>query len=677
MEMYRPKSRTELYKEKLKERELYSNNVLDRFTENGGGAPLRNKDGSIITKRRTMLNNDYEDIYLNQRNRTPISYNYNQQINSLQEMNSNMSNTINNNIYGMNELNNNNNNNNNYNNNFYQTLPIGIIDNNVYNMKNINDTENENNAINNDIKINNNMNNNTNDYQNQRQTFERRPRSQINYNNNDNNNNILNNQFNNTNNNYRQRNEGRDYDHYEGTGVILKDENIEENNRRKYRNLREEWLKEIEDKKEREAQRKRKEREEEFKLEEKYRREQEEEKEKERLEKLRLNENLRNISNTNLMMMENNKKKKNALEMEDLNNINNNYNNMTNYNIQEGMAMNGNNLEPNQINIQENKMINENETASQNFGIIRDQNTMDINNNQINDMELYSNNPQDLEDNINMQIAKLRDDVNSQYIEMSNLFGKLKMDVIEATQLKNEAEKELQYIRKELAKNKMASLAYDAELNQVLEKHAPYNNLHINIKDVDPMYSLRNVRKDIQTTSNMIYNTDMINEQNVNRVKQLSALAQAGQNLVGLKAESEFIPINGPNENNNNEYNNEINNNIMENDPKNNIAVSKTGYKNLDNESYPIYQQENINNKENEFNNEPKILDDYMNKGEYSDMYKQLVDIANINHEMGAENKLKTLNKNYDVDFNNFNQKHSEQQKKIINNFDQLLNEIN
>ena len=669
MEMYRPKSRTELYKEKLKERELYSNNVLDRFTENGGGAPLRNKDGSIIPKRRTMLNNDYEDIYLNQRNRTPISYNYNQQINSLQEMNSNMSNTINNNIYGMNELNNNNNN---YNNNFYQTLPIGIIDNNVYNMKNINDTENENNAINNDIKI----NNNTNDYQNQRQTFERRPRSQINYNNNDNNN-IPNNQFNNTNNNYRQRNEGRDYDHYEGTGVILKDENLEENNRRKYRNLREEWLKEIEDKKEREAQRKRKEREEEFKLEEKYRREQEEEKEKERLEKLRLNENLRNISNTNLMMMENNKKKKNSLEMEDLNNINNNYNNINNYNIQEGMEMNGNNLEPNQINIQENKMINENETASQNFGIIRDQNTMDINNNQINDMELYSNNPQDLEDNINMQIAKLRDDVNFQYIEMSNLFGKLKMDVIEATQLKNEAEKELQYIRKELAKNKMASLAYDAELNQVLEKHAPYNNLHINIKDVDPMYSLRNVRKDIQTTSNMIYNTDMINEQNVNRVKQLSALAQAGQNLVGLKAESEFIPINGPNENNNNEYNNEINNNIMENDPKNNIAVSKTGYKNLDNESYPIYQQDNINNKENEFNNEPKILDDYMNKGEYSDMYKQLVDIANINHEMGAENKLKTLNKNYDVNFNNFNQKHSEQQKKIINNFDQLLNEIN
>ena len=652
--MYRPKSRAEIYKEKLKEREIYTNNVLDRFKENGGGAPLRNKDGSIMTKRRTMLNNDYEDYYLNnQRNRntTPLSYNYNQQINSLQDMRYNMNN---------NTLNYNNNyqNNQNNQNNFYQTLPVGIIDNNVYNMRNVNDRENEN------VLNNNNYNNNY-----------------IDANNNFNNENLnVNN-----NNNFMQRSDVRDFDHYEGTGVILKENGLDENNKRKYRNLREEWLKEIEEKKEREAVRKKREREEELKIEEKYRKELEEEKERERLEKMKFNDNLRDISNTNLKMMENNKKKKNIIDIEntDLNNINN----INNYNPKDIMAMNGNNLEQVQNNMEENQII-ENEPNAQNFGIIRDPNNIDINNNinninnnQMNEIEFDSNNPQELEENINMQIAKLRDDVNNQYIEMSNLFGKLKMDVIEATQLKNEAEKELQYIRKELAKNKMASLAYDAELNQALEKHAPYNNLHINIKEVDPLYSLRNVRKDIQTTSNMIYSTDMINEQNVNRVKQLSALAQAGQNLIGLKAESEFIPISNPNENNNNnEYNGDINinNNIGESDAKNNIAISKTGYKNLENESYPIYQQENINNKENnEFNNEPKILDDYMNKGEYSNMYKQLVDIANINHEMGSENKLKTLNKNYDIDYNNFNKKHSEQQKKIINNFDQLLNEIN
>ena len=57
----------------------------------------------------------------------------------------------------------------------------------------------------------------------------------------------------------------------------------------------------------------------------------------------------------------------------------------------------------------------------------------------------------------------------------------------------------------------------------------------------------------------MIYATDIINEQNLNRVKQLSALAQAGQNLVGLKAKSEFIPMSNPGENN--RFNNEGNNN--------------------------------------------------------------------------------------------------------------------
>ena len=613
MEIYRPKSKAEIYKEKLKERELYSNNFLDRFTENGAGAPLRNKEGNVITKRKTLLNNNYEDYYLNQGNQgnrstTPLSYNYNQQINSLQEINNN--------------------------NNFYQTLPLGVIDNNVYNMKNINERENNNNNFNNNI-IN-------NEYDFRNQTFEKRPRSQINYNN----------------------KELRDYDHYEGTGVILKENGLEENNRKRYQNLREEWLKEIEEKKEREALRKQKEREEEYKLEEKYKKEMEEQREKEKLEKIKLNDNYRDMTNINLAMIENNKKKKNLLELD----LNNNFNN--NYNPQQETAMNGNNIE--QISPQyNNEIIAENESNYQNFGIIRTpDNNINNNTNEINEIE-FDNNPQELEENINLQIAKLRDDVNNQYIEMSNLFGKLKMDVIEATQLRNEAEKELQYIRKELTKNKMASLAYDAELNQVLEKHAPYNNLHINIKEVDPLYSLRNIKKNIQTTSNMIYNTDMINEQNVNRVKQLSALAQAGQNLIGLKAESEFIPINNPSTENNLEFNN----NIIENDPKNNIAVSKTGYKNLESESYPVYQQDN---KENELiNNEPKILDDYMNKGEYSNMYKQLVDIANINHEMGTENKLKTLNKNYEIDYNDFNKKHSEQQKKIINKFDQLLNEIN
>ena len=139
------------------------------------------------------------------------------------------------------------------------------------------------------------------------------------------------------------------------------------------------------------------------------------------------------------------KKKKNLLELD----LNNNFNN--NYNPQQETAMNGNNIE--QISPQyNNEIIAENESNYQNFGIIRTpDNNINNNTNEINEIE-FDNNPQELEENINLQTAKLRDDVNNQYIEMSNLFGKLKMDVIEATQLRNEAEKELQYIRKNIKK---------------------------------------------------------------------------------------------------------------------------------------------------------------------------------------------------------------------------------
>ena len=642
MEMNKPKSKAEQYKEKLKERELYSNNMLDRFTENGAGAPLRNNDGSIVTKRRTMLNYDYEDLFLNQRNATPnpIGYNTNQQMNLTSQRNTY---DINNNINNL-DLNNNNN----YmNNNLYQTLPIRNVDlNNLYNINNnnINFNNNTNNENQNDNIINNDF---------QMTNFHRRPQSEINLSNTLNNTNRIYN-INNNNNIDQDNNITNDPsdNKYQGIGILPRDRTSDEEKRNQNQILRNTWLKEIEEKKLREAQRKKEEKEQELR---------EEQKEKELLEKEKLKriEFEQNLNNENNLLMENK---------------------INNQNQEEVMVMNGNNLEPVQSQTQMDEYNPQ--PQEQNFRILREPNTNNdintYNNNnyeQINEF-VFDSNPRDLEDNINEQIAKLRNDVNSQYIEMSNLFGKLKMDVIEANQLKNEAEKELQYIKKELAKNKMASLAYDAQLNQVLERHAPYNNLHINIKDVDPLYSLRNARKDLQSTSNMIYSTDMINEQNVNRVKQLSALAQAGQNLVGLKAESEFIPINSPGDNNN-DFNNNGNNfgNEINNDPKSNIAITNTGYKNLDSESYNIniFQQ----NNDNFGKNEHKVLDDYMNKGEYSSMYKQLVDIANINHAMGAENKLKTLSKNYDLDYKSFNEKHKEQQIKNMKQFDQLINDLN
>jgi hypothetical protein len=506
--------------------------------------------------------------------------------------------------------------------------------------------------------------------------FHRRPQSQNNYNNTLNSNQTNNNQFinrgyNNINNIDQENNIRNDPfgNNYQGTGILPRDRNSEEDMKYKNQILRETWLKEIEEKRIRDAQRKKEQQELDLKYEERYRREIEEERELENLEKLKKKENEENARNINNIMIENNKKNRKMQNDDEFQNNN--------------MIMNGNNLEPVQMQNQNENQIEEefnSQQQEQNFRILRQPNNDYINKNNFDELRInefgLDSNPRELEDNINEQIAKLRNDVNSQYIEMSNLFGKLKMDVIEANQLKNEAEKELQYIKKELAKNKMASLAYDAQLNQVLERHAPYNNLHINIKDVDPLYSLKNAKKDLQSTSNMIYATDMINEQNLNRVKQLSALAQAGQNLVGLKAESEFIPISNPGENNG--FNNEGNNNYgneLNNDPKNNIAISKTGYKNLESESYPIFQQNNEGFGANK--DEPKILDEYMRKGDYSNMYKQLADIANINHNMGGENKLKTLSKNYEIDYKAFNEKHLEQQKKNINQLDQLINELN
>ena len=624
MEVNKRKSLAEQYKEKLKERELYSNNVLDRFTENGAGAPLRNNDGSIVTKRRTMLNDDYEDLILSQRNATPGPMNYN--INQQQQINLNNQNNI--------SLNNNN-----YmNNNLYHTLPSRhIMDlNNFYNMND------------NNLSFNNNFNTINTDFQ-----MSRRPQS-ISFSNTLNNKNLF---FNNNRIDQIDNIKNDPYGtNYKGTGILPRDRITDEERRIQNQSLRNMWLKEIEEKRLREEQRRREQKEMELREELKYQRELEEQKELERLAKLRKIENEQNVKKENNLLIEN--KRKN-LSQDDI------------------MVMNENNIVP----IQSKVLLDDYDPQIQNFRILRE--SYDNNNNNrfqnINEY-VFETNPREIEDNINEQIAKLRNDVNSQYIEMSNLFGKLKMDVIEANQLKNEAEAELMYIKKELARNKIANLAYDAQLNRVLERHAPYNNLHIDIKDVDPLYSARNARKDIQATSDLVYSTDMVNEQNVNRVKQLSALAQAGQNLVGLKAESEFIPINNIGENNNEFNDNEINfGNELNNDPKNNIAISNTGYKNLESESYPIFQQNNENNENNENfgKKEPIILDNYMNKGDYSSMYKQLEEIANINSTLGKDNQLKTISKDYDVDYKAFNQKIKNQQEKNINQMDKLLEELN
>jgi len=46
----------------------------------------------------------------------------------------------------------------------------------------------------------------------------------------------------------------------------------------------------------------------------------------------------------------------------------------------------------------------------------------------------------------------------------------------------------LNFIKNELDRKRIVELAYDNKVNEVLEKHAPYNNMHIPISEVNPLY---------------------------------------------------------------------------------------------------------------------------------------------------------------------------------------------
>ena len=87
MELYyppRPKSKLEEYNLKLKERELYTNNILDRFTENGNGAPIKDNQGKLVTKRKAIL----ESIkYLNEDNPRQNNFNINEKENNINNIN--------------------------------------------------------------------------------------------------------------------------------------------------------------------------------------------------------------------------------------------------------------------------------------------------------------------------------------------------------------------------------------------------------------------------------------------------------------------------------------------------------------------------------------------------------------------------------------------------------------
>ena len=618
-------SKLDQYKQKLNEREMYEkDNMFDYFGRAGGGAPLRNEDGRVKTTRRTMLNDNYEELTMNNQNKENNN-NYNNYYNDLQEqykqqiqqqmINNGQNQMMNQQMIPqpmmqpqMNML-------------PYQDPNINYQQNSLYNThRNLTPYQQiqQSNQMNNGAS----MPNNTAGFMNT-PSYLQQEMNNANYH--------IQNSINNisSNNNYRNvqsarpplinpniNNINNDINFNEVKIIPIEHQKNANKEEVQKKMLRDDWIKQIEDKKQRLKEEKQKQIEKDRIEEMKYQKYLEEQKEAEKAQKYQ-NEQF------------------NQSPMSPQSNSQSNLNQQPQSHTPLSLSNRAN------YSNQDNKS-NNNSGLNQSFGILRNNSANNLTSNMISNIQPpmlnYATISRNLDDTINDQIAKLRNDVSLQYVEMSNLFNKLKMDVAEANQLKGEAERELKYIRDELLKTKMNNILYENKLNQVLERNAPYNNLHIPFNEVDPFNGAHNriqSGKNLQSTSSMVFANDMVNEGNINRVRELSSLAQVGQSLVG---ESEFIPIQTTNE-----------------------------------DITP-----NVNTKNNEVNNSnqnsTKILDDYMKKGDYQDMYQKLVDIANINHQMNPEAKVRTIGKNLEVDYDAINSRQG--QKEEIKKLDDMLKDI-
>ena len=260
-----------------------------------------------------------------------------------------------------------------------------------------------------------------------------------------------------------------------------------------------------------------------------------------------------------------------------------------------------------------------------------------------------------LDDNINDQLSRLRNDVNNQYLEMSNLFGKLKQDVAEANQLKNDAERELNYVKDELMKQKMNNILYENKLNQTLERHAPYNNLHIPYSEVNPVNNnvsvsgSLNQNKNLQSVSTHLYMNDMINEGNINQARELSSMAKLGQSLMNV---SELVPIVSSQQLNEGKVNNDTGNANMNGLPSEQVSI---GFNHGGNEE------------------EVKVMDEYQNNmsSDFKEMNNALEQIELLNQQLNFDSNVNTINNNLDLELSI--KKHDRQHQEEIKAMDDKL----
>ena len=631
-------SKLEEYNQKLKEREKYTNNILDRFIENGSGAPKHDKYGNLVTKRRNFLNDEYNNIILGESIKTPSI-------------------KINNTTY---ENKNNIIQNNNIEHQLYQSFSNGqpkininnINNNNPNPNKDINDT-NKTNNINNEINPNNN-NNYLSEYQ----------LSQINQNYNNN----INRNFRNNNENGREDINRDDYDinnnnnlnygddpfgnNYSGLGILpRKSDNDKIQQYLRQEALKDELKKEIEIKKLKKEREKQLQKELDLKEDLKVQKAIEEEKELIKLEKKQKEEYEAQINMQNMINSQKKKPKKILIDIDEYynkdikfkkSNKNNNQQNDNNDNDNNDNSANNNNSNEQVNNYDNGSNLKKNISNSiYDYKLNAFQNIKKIKQETVNNINTFNVDIKKKNDDIDKEIYKLRKEVRDQYIEMNDLFKQLKYDINDAEQYKNGIQKRAKSIKQNLLQQRIAHV-----LNKnILERdyndnmNANYDNLitNKNIKTIDSNTNLQGISEfqyfKNDNSDNNINNINNNNENdNLENNKEKSLLALAGNNVIELVGENELIPINNnTNENNVNDIN-EID--VMNEERKNEEENDKKGIM--------------LFKKEIERNN---LLYNDIDKFTMEDLYKDLSIIESINQSFSPINKMNTLKNNFDVDY--------------------------
>lgn len=250
-----------------------------------------------------------------------------------------------------------------------------------------------------------------------------------------------------------------------------------------------------------------------------------------------------------------------------------------------------------------------------------------------------------LNDELNTQMLNLRQDISKQTRELNEYILNLKSEVVEAKRLKFEAENQLYSIREEINKKKANEAIFEVTFNKILEKNAPYNNLHIPIHEVHPIEIKRKRREDeerlingkLNSKSEFIYMNDddlIRNFRRDNKNKSDVVIKQ-------LEGKSEFIHdnelIRRSNTNNINSHNNDNENNNEEDfidKLKNGKFKKKDNNENLLITSIPKTYPMEFENNEDDINNE----DTYKEK-----FQKHLSEIKKMNNKYITTTKIREI----------------------------------